>query len=270
MPQRRIMVFRPEGAQLPALPFYVRSVGWRSTAKATQEYNPPRPFWQLWWGESGEGVLQGTAQGAITLRPGVVAWHAPGEAHHLHCHTAWSYRWLTLEGNGVEAFLNECGYPTTARQVEPGIPAPTRVFERLAAALSDPRGARRAFATAVEVITQAVEPPPQDEDPLVSQCLQLIEQHYPDPQFSISDLARGLRVHRSTLHRRCLQAWGMGPGARLQARRLSAVLDALGNVPDSIASIAQHCGFADPAYCARVVRRATGLPPRALRTLRGA
>lgn len=267
MEQQRVLVYRPEGLTPPALPWQVRSVGWRRLGGPWREAHPPRPFVQIWWGESGQGELRGAGGRVLTLGPGSVAWFLPNEPHRISCHGPWTYRWLTLDFGDIAAFLAACGYDHRQRLLEPGCAAPTALFERLSAELSDPRGARRAFATAVQILTQAVEPPPVDDDPLVSRCLSLIESDFRDPQCGVASLAEALRVHRATLHRRCQRVWGMGPGPRLQGCRLAALLDALGNAPGSIAAIARSCGFEDPAYAARVVRRATGLPPRALRGL---
>ena len=91
-----------------------------------------------------------------------------------------------------------------------------------------------------------------------------------DPTLGLARLAAAAHVSPPHLVRRFRAELGITPIAYLWRRRIATGVDLLANTGLPIAAIAGHCGFTTPHHFSRRVRRATGMPPGALRRARWA
>lgn len=80
-------------------------------------------------------------------------------------------------------------------------------------------------------------------------------------QFGVDALVERLHVSPPTLYRRCKASLGLSPSHYLQRVRVDRALRLLRDTDESLAVIAQRCGFADQASFTRAFKRATGGTP---------
>jgi transcriptional regulator GlxA family with amidase domain len=143
-------------------------------------------------------------------------------------------------------------------------PAPIELFERLRDALLDlsRNGERNASALAYQLLARvAASGRPGVDDPAVDQALRVIHRRAADPLFGIESLAGTLRTHRSTLSRRFRKAVGISPIEYITRLRVQNALSLLKESAMSVAEIARQCGYDDPNYFSRLIRRHTGHSP---------
>ncbi|MBL7805316.1 MAG: response regulator [Saprospiraceae bacterium] len=96
----------------------------------------------------------------------------------------------------------------------------------------------------------------------VQQMLNVIEEKYTEPDFSVSDICRAMVLSNAQLHRKINALTGKSPGYYLRQRRLSAArVLLLQHKHLSIAEIAYQVGYSDPSYFARVFSAEYGCSP---------
>lgn len=216
-------------------------------------------------------VLTGTAEyhlaggGWFPLRYGRI-YLLPGRRHHAYrCRGAWEVRWwhfgLTdpVSDGAVAALAAPGDWP--AERWAAVMPDGAQLDCALAgdhAGLLSVGGATLAIAGAA--VTAAG--PASTADPRVAAALAAIRAD-PLRPVAVAALAAASGVGPSQFHRLVRAAVGLGPLAYRQhllaqhARELLAGGLAVGRA-------AERCGFSDPAYFARFVRRQLGRPPRDL------
>lgn len=84
----------------------------------------------------------------------------------------------------------------------------------------------------------------------------------------VADYAKRLCVSSERLRQACIRSTASAPLALLNARRLLEAKRSLLYTGMSIGSIAEACGFTDPAYFSRFFTQRTGLSPTLYRTRR--
>lgn len=99
---------------------------------------------------------------------------------------------------------------------------------------------------------------------LVKHMISFIRQHYSE-NIQLKDIAHGGSVSKSTCARLFKRYTGHSPVSYLIDYRLECAATLLRTTSDSVASIAQACGFAQQSYFSRVFQRAYGITPRAYR-----
>lgn len=82
---------------------------------------------------------------------------------------------------------------------------------------------------------------------------------------SNAELARAAGMSTRAFERAFLQEYGLPPQHYLKRLRLQGASRLLVETRESIAAIAQHCGFADQSHLTREFRRVTGTTPGAYR-----
>lgn len=264
----RDLVFRPRRDPVPGLPLSVRSCGYYLVDTDFGENREPKHFYQLFWTAEGEGTfgvdgrrVRATAESLFLYRPG---------ERHLISPSAegWAYRFLTLDGEMTAAILDTFGLNERIRH-HAG-PCPHEAFKRLRKAMTDPTpsGERIASTIAYEILVAASatvrQPGPGDRD-LAGEARAIIDAEFTDAGLTVEAIADRLAIHRSTFFREFRRQHGVGPSHYLQTRRLQRALTLLRATEQPVADIAVTCGFADANYFAKVVRRFTGLSPRAFR-----
>lgn len=83
---------------------------------------------------------------------------------------------------------------------------------------------------------------------------------------SNAELARAAGMSARAFERAFLQEYGLSPQQYLKRLRLQTACHLLVETRESIAAIAQHCGFADQSHLTRAFRRVTGATPGAYRS----
>jgi AraC-like DNA-binding protein len=255
------ILFRPHAAPSPLIPLGARSVGHYCVAPGDPEKPAIKHFVQLFWGVAGRGeiVLQGERR---VLHPEEVAIYLPGMEHRVRAlDAAWEYRWWTLDGPLAPAIVEGFGLAAEIYRVGP---APVELFEQLTRLLQDltPAGERQASAVAYQLLARAAAGGRAGSDPpAIAQALRILTRHAADPLFGVERLAELLGMHRSTLARSFAKAVGVSPLEYLTRLRVQNALTLLKQSTLSVAEIAQQCGYSDPNYFSRLIRRHTGRSP---------
>lgn len=266
----REMAFRPAAHPGILSPVTVRSTGhYRMGTKP--ETNPPRPFTQLFWVKSGS-VLFHLNETPHTCPADNGFWHGPGEPHRIYpAEPPCEYYWITFDGSQVANWLldTKLGRPRQTgscpaglfEEIQQTIDLPSVASERRAAEL----GLRLLMAFADPGASTDVASPSKDER-LCQELEGRISRGFTDPDFGIEIVARQMGMHRTTLFRIYRQRRGITPSAFLQRQRLQHGLELLRKDSRNITEIALASGYRDANYFAKVIRRATGEPPRRVRT----
>ena len=92
-----------------------------------------------------------------------------------------------------------------------------------------------------------------------------IHAHLHEPGLALAEIARAAHVTPPHLVRSFSAALGTTPIAYLWERRTALAVDLLRNTGLPLAAVAERCGFATVHHFSRRIRRATGMPPGALR-----
>ena len=257
----RKIVFRPHAAPSPNIPLGARSVGHYRVSPADIEKPQVKHFVQVFWGIVGRGAFGFDAE-TRTLCPGEIAIYLPGMEHRLRAlDDVWEYRWWTLDGPLAPAIVAGFGLAADIYRVGP---APVELFEQLTRLLQDlsPNGERNASAVAYQLLARvAVSGREGSDPPVIAEALRIIHRHAADPVFGVERLAQMLRTHRSTLSRGFMRAVGVSPLEYLTRLRVQNALALLRQSTLSIAEIARQCGYSDPNYFSRLIRRHTGHSP---------
>lgn len=258
----RKLLYRPGKSPSLGIPLGARSVGHYRVGSGPVDPSILRKhFVQVFWGIDGTGeiVIDSISH---RLSAGQVGLYLPGMAHELNATSdVWEYRWWTMDGPLAEAVVTEFGLAADVFDVGP---APTDRFAALTAAIADVSadGERRAGVIAYELLSLAArKPAPTGGDPLIEQATGQIERRWADASFGVEVLARQLDIHRSTLSRRFHHAVGVPIGEYLTRLRVQNALSLLRETLLSVAEIARRCGYDDPNYFSRLIRRHTGHSP---------
>jgi AraC-like DNA-binding protein len=86
-----------------------------------------------------------------------------------------------------------------------------------------------------------------------------------NPALELGEWAATIGVHKGSLSRGFRLVFGMTPEAFRLVQRTHRAITVLARGPESLAVIAQDCGFADQAHMTRSVARLTGATPARLR-----
>lgn len=103
--------------------------------------------------------------------------------------------------------------------------------------------------------------------PIVSFCLQAMEEHYTDPDFNISNLADMLHVSLSHLSTVFKQVTSQNISSYLSAKRLGRAQELLQDATVPIKQVCRECGYSDPRYFAKLFKKHTGRTPSEYRNL---
>ena len=98
-------------------------------------------------------------------------------------------------------------------------------------------------------------------NPIIAQALQALQHKAFDPLYGIEALAAQLQIHRATLCRQFTGAVGMSPIEYLTQMRVQNALTLLKQTTLCVGEIARQCGYTDPNYFSRLIRRHAGYPP---------
>jgi AraC-like DNA-binding protein len=127
--------------------------------------------------------------------------------------------------------------------------------------------AHLAAAALWRYVGEAERPPPERARP-AADAQRLIHARLDDADLAVEALAAAVHVTPAHLIRSFRDAQGVTPKAYLWERRVALAVDLLANTGLPLAAVAQRSGFRTAHHLSRRIRRATGLPPGALRRTR--
>lgn len=198
----------------------------------------------------------------ITISANQLFLYYPGETHQVQgISPVWTYSWITFDHKDITQWIDGFGITHRSWQSDH---CPVPLFHQIRKALSigTAEGERSAAHLAHSLLLAASARTGSTLPSSISiQAKALLDQVFRKPDIGIEEIAHRLDVHRTTLFRQFLAAYGLTPSAYLRNLRIQYGLSLLrqGNLP--IQEIAWQSGFSDPNYFARTVRESTGLSP---------
>ena len=103
--------------------------------------------------------------------------------------------------------------------------------------------------------------------PIVSYCLQAIEEHYTDANFNISNLAEMLHLSLPYLSTVFKNATNQTISSYLSSKRLERAPALLQDPAIPIKKVCWECGYSDPRYFAKLFKKHSGMTPSEYRNL---
>lgn len=258
---RRTIYSRPSMAPSAHIPLGARDVGHYILPAGFREPPFRKHFLEVFWGVRGSGVFVIDGE-EHRLHPSQIAVYMPGMVHEFRAiEKDWEFRWWTMDGPLAADIAAALG-------LAPGVfdagPVPSELFEQLAQAIRDISmgGERHASVVAYELLTRtrAAACVPAG-DVLINEVLRFMECNWHLHSLSVSFLARRFKVHRSTLARRFQDVLGITPVDYIAGLRVQNAMALLQQTSHTVAEIADHCGYSDAAYFARMFRKRTGKSP---------
>lgn len=266
----RQLTFRPSAKPGIVAPLTVRSTGHYRFRRHT-EANSPRHFTQIFWVIGGQLEYERCGKWH-PAGPGDTFFYKAGEVHRIRADEAGcDYYWLTFDGTGPGQWLEEQFPGAAARKAGK---CPVAWFEELRGIISLPSitAEREAASLGLRLLIEFTgsiapsrETEPSREEDFCQKLEQLIQQNYRDPEFGIQQAAGLMNRHRSSVFRLYREQRGISPSAYLQRMRLRHGLELLRTSGMNITEIAVASGYRDANYFAKIIRRATGEPPKAVR-----
>lgn len=174
---------------------------------------------------------------------------------------------MSVLGPQVAPMMHAFGYAPPGIQ-QPGA-CPTNDFlqlEELIGAMTD-RDVRAASATAYRILAKTFRRNEEDQtdDPLVAHALHLLDTTFANPVVNIAWIARKLGCHRCHLSHRFREHTGLSPAEYLMRRRLEKAMNTLRSSHESVADIAERCGFSSGDHLSHVFREKVGTTPTKFR-----
>jgi len=268
MREKSLNIFRPSPLPSKDIPLGARSVGHYIVKPGFAAQPLVKHFIQVFWGIAGSGAI---VMGGLEKRlaPGKLAIYLPGMEHRFYAlEEQWEFRWWTMDGALAVPIVSSFGF-ASPDLYEAG-PAPYHLFKQLESAVSEntPRGERKASALAYALLAAASggsKLDKQHKDSKTREAIEIIHRDWMDPGLCVSSLAEQLRLDRSAFSRRFHSTMGVSPVNYISSLRIQNALSLLKNTRKPIAAIALSCGWSDPNYFSRCVRKASGLSPEDFR-----
>ena len=135
-----------------------------------------------------------------------------------------------------------------------------RAAKRLIKAIAAPRNIVLECVLPERVMVRASSAFTQDQDPLISRALGVIDQRLADPP-TVDELATLVGASRRTLEMRCRAILGSSPAQMMQSRRMALAQQLLKDTRLTVADISQQCGYANVHHFSSRFRALFGAPP---------
>lgn len=175
--------------------------------------------------------------------------------------------WFSVDGPLAESFIRHL-------DLHPGVfpfgPAPVQQITELADSLNDhtTAGRRRSSLLAVALLYEIADRVgAADLPPVVRQVQHIIEAEFTNPNLSTEAIAARVAYHRGSISRLFHQHTGVTIIDYMTQVRLQEAKLRLGQTDEKIAEVGRRCGFRDPTYFCRWVRKHTGQSPKQFRRL---
>jgi AraC-like DNA-binding protein len=259
--------YRPSYSPSENIPFGARSVGHYIVQPPHLETPCKKHFVQIFWGIRGTGamIIDGIEK---KLEPKKIAIYFPGMVHNIYAlNEEWEYRWWTMDGPLATAVTT--GFGLAASDIYDAGEAPVKIFKELEKAVTDntPDGERFASAIAYKLLTYAACSHHSDEsqDLKIKEAVNIINNEWSNPMLGIEILADRINMDRSVFSKRFHRAMGIAPVKYIISLRVQNALSQLKYGRDNISGIARKCGWRDPNYFSRCIRKASGQSPEDFR-----
>lgn len=102
-------------------------------------------------------------------------------------------------------------------------------------------------------------------DSIVESCTMYINENFQRSDLSLDEICRAGSTSHATLLRKFHDCYGMSVKQYLLKKRIEKVLRLLAEGEKNITQISQCCGFDDPKYMSKVIKRSFGKSPRELK-----
>lgn len=119
---------------------------------------------------------------------------------------------------------------------------------------------RKRFQQQVEIQPAEISTSPVDEA-FITKAVALIEEHMPDPAFSVEELSRAMFMSRVALYKKLLSLTGKAPLDFIRAVKIKKAMQLMQQTQKTMAEIAYEAGFNDPRYFAKLFKKETGISP---------
>lgn len=103
------------------------------------------------------------------------------------------------------------------------------------------------------------------DDRFLKKFQTIVESKMDDPDLSIADLSREVRLSHTQLYRKLKALTGLSPVQFLRQQRLSRAVALLNSTSMNISEVAYSIGFNDPNYFSRIFHEEFGFPPSEIR-----
>jgi AraC-like DNA-binding protein len=238
------------------IPFQVRSVGHCNISPDNVEPVVKRNFLELYWCIDGEGEFI-IDQNKYYLHPGEVCFYTYGDLHNLRAVSKYfHYRWITFDGPLTAAIWKNLNLSKLPRLAGP---CPEEFYCRLENEITDysPDGLRKASSTGFAILMASASSNKfvLESNEYVKRAKNILDENFKDPAFNINQLAEQLQINRSQLSRNFNSAYKIGLVQYLINKRIQYGLELITSTNLKIRDIAGRCGFSDPQYFARSIRK---------------
>jgi AraC-like DNA-binding protein len=213
-------------------------------------------------GVGGRRIPFGEGQTAVYLPTGPHQFWATEDSNELI--------WFSIDGPLAEQFMRELGLDSGVYQYGP---PPVEQVHELMASLKDHslQGRRHASILAMRAIYDLANASRRSTVPSTVQRVQnIIQQDFADPQISTETIAAKVQYHRGALSRMFHRHTGVTIIEYLTQTRLQEAQTLLRHTDQKIAEVSRMCGFRQPTYFCRWLRKHSGMGPSELRQSSGA
>lgn len=268
LPQKTA-IYRFSRQPPPFLPLAVRSVGRYDLPEETKP-DPPQHKWftQIFWSESGCGEFH-FAKRRVTVRDTEIFFLLPGDLHDIKpLSKRWRYHWFTLDHSDSRLWLEAMGLrkrPLPARHCPVGLFRKLQKTVSLGTVAGDREAAHLAHAILLAALEGSLSAYSQNRPIWVAQCRQRIDTDYADSRLNVTAIANAMRVHRATLFRAFVAAYGMTPSHYLQSRRVHQAMERLKQTDAPVKEVAVSVGLNDANYFSRLLGKICGMSPKQFR-----
>lgn len=258
-------IYRPVASPNISIPYGLRSmghcrarVGWRDAPKL-------KSFVQVFWVVSGVGefICNDTSH---LVKVGECFVYFSQQRHLITAISDYfEYRFFTVDGMLAEEIVRSFDLRNEVMVVGD---CPVSEFEILEKEILDvtPYGQVNGSTKAFHLLSKIAGVRKMKRfSPMTEACISQIEGRLHLPDMNINLLAKELEVHRSQLARQFKKELGMSPIDFLISKRVQKGIRLLEEGKLSIKEIARQCGYQQPDYFAKAIRRVTGLKPREVR-----
>jgi len=245
---------------------FVRSVGFCEQDGEYREMSREVDFGEFFWCTEGSGVFI-LGKRHYILRPGEVFFYPPGSVMDFHPGpNGWKHYFITFSGEAFPLII-----PTLS--LSPGKKfcgrVPEDLFKQLLSGMleSDPGKRIPLLNIGMQILFQIASTPKNKsrrKESTAEKAKLLIEQNFSNAEFSISQLAWKLAVHRVTLCREFKKLYNVTPQEFLFACRFSKAIRLLQEENLTVKEIAFACGFSSQEYFSTAFSKKFGHPPTSL------
>lgn len=188
--------------------------------------------------------------------------------YHDFPETPWEYIWIRLDGENVEKALAASGITRSRPNIKIANPGKLKSFlHEIGVVYSKgnylPLYPMAAACTCLDMISgngSGSRKSRPDGKNISDSFISALENQM-DPAPSINQIAKSMRIDRTTLFRAFIREHGISPKKYLENLRLDKASGLLSGSSMSVKEVSAACGFAHPSHFGKVFRSKTGSSP---------